>query len=86
MMVVAVSTSPSLMVSRPRVLWEGQYSHGTSSSCGPAGATSSNYDVTPDGQRFLMVRDQDQDAAPKAVNVVLGWGEELKRLTQAKKS
>lgn len=86
MITVAVSMSPTLTVSKPRVLWEGHFSHGTSSSCGPSGATSSNYDVTPDGRRFLMVRDEDQDAAPKAVNVVLGWGEELKRVTQAKKS
>jgi hypothetical protein len=27
------------------------------------GVTSSNYDVTPDGQRFLMVRDDDVDVA-----------------------
>jgi len=86
MMVVDVATSPTLTVSKSRVLWEGHYSHGTSSSCGGPGPTSSNYDVTPDGQRFIMIRDEDQDAVPTTVNVVLGWAEELKRLMQAKKS
>jgi Tol biopolymer transport system component len=86
MMVVDVSTSPTVTLSKPRVLWEGHYSHGTSSSCGGPGPTSSNYDVTPDGQRFIMIRDEDQDAVPTTVNVVLGWAEELKRLMQATKS
>ncbi len=86
MMIVEVSTSPTLTVSKPRVLWEGHYSHGTSSSCGAPGPTSSNYDVTPDGQRFIMIRDEDQDAVPTTVNVVLGWATELKRLVPPKKS
>ncbi|MDQ5871140.1 MAG: protein kinase [Acidobacteriota bacterium] len=86
MMVVDLATSPTLTLSKPRVLWEGHYSLGTSSSCGGPGPTSSNYDVTPDGQRFIMIRDEDQDAVPTTVNVVLGWAEELKRLMQAKKS
>ncbi|MEO8348759.1 MAG: hypothetical protein ABI610_07590, partial [Acidobacteriota bacterium] len=86
MMIVEVSTSPTLTVSKPRVLWEGHYSHGTSASCGAPGPTSSNYDVTPDGQRFIMIRDEDQDAVPTTVNVVLGWATELKRLVPPKKS
>ena len=44
----------------PRLLWEGHYSHGMSSSCGPPGVSSSNYDVTADGQRFLMIKDDDR--------------------------
>jgi len=55
-----------------------------SSSCGPPGLTSSNYDVTPDGQRFLMVNDEDQDSAiSRQVVVVLGWAGELNRLSKA---
>src|SRR6202011_4194647 len=45
MMGVAVSTAPTFTAGRPRELWKGRYSHGMSSSCGPPGATSSNYDV-----------------------------------------
>jgi hypothetical protein len=33
--------------------------------------------VTPDGQRFLMVKD---DAASSRLNVLVNWLEELKRL------
>ncbi|MBZ5619896.1 MAG: hypothetical protein LAQ69_14410 [Acidobacteriia bacterium] len=51
-----------------------------SSSCGGPGPTSSNYDVTADGKRFLMVKDDDQDyATSKQIVVVLGWVDELRR-------
>jgi hypothetical protein len=53
-----------------------------SSSCGPPGATSSNYDVTADGNRFLMIKDDDQDrAASNQIVVVQGWADELRRLS-----
>jgi predicted Ser/Thr protein kinase len=86
MMVVAVSTQPTFRASKPRLLWEGKYSHGMSSSCGMPGTTSANYDVTGDGQRFLMVKDLDQDAISTRIVVVLNFSEELKRLTAAGKS
>jgi hypothetical protein len=81
MMAVAVSTAPTFKAGRPHVLWKGRYSHGMSSSCGPPGATSSNYDVTADGKRFLMVKDDDQDrATSKQIVVALGWADELRRM------
>ena len=81
MMAVAVSIAPTFKAGRPQELWKGHYSHGMSSSCGPPGATSSNYDVTPDGQRFLMIKDDDQDrAVSKQIVVVLGWADELRRM------
>jgi hypothetical protein len=81
MMAVAVSPAPTFTAGRPHELWRGHYSHGMSSSCGPPGATSSNYDVTADGKRFLMVKDDDQDrAASKQIVVVLGWADELRRM------
>ncbi len=78
MMVVSVSTSPAFSASAPRPLWEGTYSRGLGSSCGMPGVGSSNYDVTADGQRFLMVRDDDDISATRIV-VVLNWIEDLKR-------
>ena len=39
--------------------------------------TIPNYDVSPDGQRFVMVKD---DSASGRLNIVLNWTEELKRL------
>ncbi len=82
MMAVSIVTSPALRASAPRVLWEGQYSRGLGSSCGMPGVASSNYDVTPDGQRFLMVRDDD-DVSSTRIVVVLNWVEELKRAAAA---
>jgi Tol biopolymer transport system component len=84
MMVVTVAVQPKLTLSKPRVLWTGNYSHGTSSQCGLAGATSTNYDVTADGERFVMIQEKAGDAVARQVNVVLGWAEELKRAAQAR--
>ena len=55
-----------------------------SSSCGPPGFSSSNYDVTADGKRFLMIKDDDQDSATsKQIIVALAWADELNRLVKA---
>ncbi len=39
-----------------------------------------NYDVTPDGQRFVFVQplEEEGDDRPHHINVVLNWFEELK--------
>lgn len=81
MMAVTVSTAPSFNAGRPQELWNGHRSHGMSSSCGTPGATSSNYDVATDGNRFLMIKDDDQDrATSRQIVVVQGWADELRRL------
>ena len=41
--------------------------------------TFPNYDVTPDGQRFLMLKRSEQEQTATHINVVLNWLEELKR-------
>jgi len=82
---VWAATGPKLTLSKPRVLWEGHYLHGVNSSCGPAGATSSNYDVTSDGEHFVMIDDKTQDVTARQINVVLGWAEELKRAAPVKR-
>jgi serine/threonine-protein kinase len=64
MMVVPVRTNPSLNVGDPKLLFEGNY--------------VSSYDVTADGQRFVMIKPGEQESAQ--INVVLNWFEELKRL------
>ena len=38
-----------------------------------------NYDVTPDGQRFVMVKPSEQELAATQINVVLNWFEDQKR-------
>ena len=37
-----------------------------------------NYAVTPDGQRFLMIKESEEQTATQ-INVVLNWFEELKQ-------
>lgn len=85
MMAVPVSTQPVFRAGKPTQLWQARYSHGMSNSCGMPGATSANYDVTPDGKRFLMIKDVDQDAASTRIVVVLNFAEELKRLERERK-
>ena len=52
------------------------------------GALGLTFDIAPDGQRFLVIRQllrtEDGALAPQ-LKVVLNWGEELKRLAPAKK-
>ena len=72
MMVVDISTQPSFTAGKPRVLFERHYQ--------PTTTTPPNYDVSADGQRFLMLKPvQEEHAAPTQINVVLNWFEELKR-------
>lgn len=64
MMVADVETEPTLTISRPRELFRGQF----------AEIQGKNWDVTPDGRRFLMVR-SDSRTPPKEIVVVLNWRE-----------
>ena len=64
----------------PTKLFDGHYYDGAGTN------VSWQYDVTADGQRFLMIKDSggDQAAAPQNLIVVQNWFEELKRLVPAK--
>lgn len=46
----------------------------------PSDGVGPNYDVTPDGQRFLMIKPEPGSSAPSQIDVVLGWVPELERL------
>jgi Tol biopolymer transport system component len=75
MMVVEVSTrSGDIALSQPRVLFEQRFAFGAAMSI-------ANYDVSPDGQRFVMVKD---DSSSGRLNIVLNWFEELRRLVPMK--
>jgi len=74
MMVVEYQTQPTFGAGKPRLLFEGNYVGGT------GGGAGASYSVSPDGQRFLMLKAPDQaQAALTQINVVLNWFEELKR-------
>jgi Tol biopolymer transport system component len=78
MMAVEIATQPSFTAGKPRVLFERPYL--------PTPVTFPNYDVSPDGQRFLMLKPTEQEAAaPTQINLVLNWFEELKRRVPAEK-
>jgi serine/threonine-protein kinase len=72
MIAVQVTTQPTFTVGRPTMLFAGDY------LASPFPATGVTYDVTPDGRRFLMVKDAPK-AEPTQINVVVNWFEELKR-------
>ena len=46
----------------------------------PGGNPGRTYDVSPDGQRFLMIKAGGANQAPPQIVVVQNWLEELKRL------
>ena len=72
MMAVDIAIQPSFAAGKPRTLFEGPYL--------PTAATIPNYDVSADGQRFLMLKPSEQaQSAPTQINVVLNWFEELKQ-------
>jgi hypothetical protein len=78
MMAVDVKSGRTLDLSKPTVLWEGRYLAGVGSSCGMAGPTSANYDVTADGERFLMIEDRSENVECKLLRVVSNWSTVLK--------
>ena len=73
MMAVDISTQSGFVAGKPKQLFEGHYAMNL--------LARADYDVSPDGQRFLMLKPTEQEqAAPAQINVVLNWTEELKRL------
>jgi serine/threonine-protein kinase len=68
---VPIATTPRFSAGSPRLLFTGPYL-----DSGPL--NSSNYDVSPDGQRFLVVRVGDEERAPRRFHLVQNWFEELK--------
>ena len=72
MMAVDIATEPTFTAGIPRELFKNKYA---------ATMPVRDYDITPDGHRFLMVQGAGQSAeAVTQINVVLNWFEELKRL------
>jgi len=70
MMDVLVTLQPAFSAGKPVVLFEGPWLSGTAMP---------NYDVSPDGKRFLMLKAPDDDQGARQIVVVQNWFEELKR-------
>jgi eukaryotic-like serine/threonine-protein kinase len=72
MMVVDVTTQPGFSAGKSRVLFAGPYLPS------PSGGFRF-YDVSADGQRFLMLKESEQATALTQIVVVQNWFEELKQ-------
>ncbi len=75
MLAVDIATQPTFRGGRPRLLFEGPYEMDPARDFGSA---TPNYDVSLDGERFLMVTGGDSEASSLSITVVLNWFEELK--------
>jgi hypothetical protein len=69
MMTVPIESGPGFQFGNPMRLFSGSYF---------AGVSGRTYDVTPDGQRFLMIKSKATGATNRII-VVENWFEELKR-------
>lgn len=78
MMAVDISTQPTFSAGKPRLLFEGPY--------WVSPGAGIYYSLSPDGQRFLMLKaPEQQQAALTQINVVLNWFEELKAKVPVRK-
>jgi hypothetical protein len=78
MIAVSVSTREEVTLGAPSVLFEGSF------DVDPFNNDATNYDVTEDGQRFVMVRrTTDPGRSRQQLTVVVNWTEELKRAAGA---
>jgi serine/threonine-protein kinase len=73
MMAVEVALDAEPVLEEPVLLFEKRYAFGT-------GLSLPNYDVSGDGQQFLMVK---EDQSGNHLNLVLNWTAELERLAPA---
>lgn len=83
MMSVRVDRGATWSAGVPTKVFEGRYFSGG----GAGGGAGRTYDVSPDGRRFLMIKQgsgSEQAAAPASLIVVLNWFEELKRLVPSR--
>jgi serine/threonine-protein kinase len=73
MMAVSIRPEPTFAAGSPKVLFDGKY---------VAAQSGRTYDVSSDGQRFLMIKDSvsNRTSAPPEIVLVQHWFEELKRL------
>ena len=69
MMAVDYQVQPTFSAGKPHMLFEGSFT--------PSPRSAPDYDVSPDGQRFLMLKAGQQ--SEREISIVLNWPEELKQ-------
>jgi len=60
-----VAVGASLQAGRPQTVFESPFARGS--------IDAANYDVTPDGQRFLMVQNDQQSTSSTMFHVLINW-------------
>jgi serine/threonine-protein kinase len=66
-----IQTEPALEPGKRTVLFEGPFVSGLPGI--------PNYDVSPDGTRFLMLKPGDESGERRSLNIIVNWFEELER-------
>ena len=72
-MSVAIETAPSFSAATPEPLFAGTL----------AESFIPNYDVTRDGQQFVILEPESGESRAQQVNIVLNWFDELERLASS---
>jgi hypothetical protein len=75
MMAVPVSGSREFAAGRAALLFEGRYERPFARP---------NYDIFPDGRRFVMIKGTEQEPRAHRLNAVLNWPLELARRARSK--
>jgi serine/threonine-protein kinase len=72
LMVVDLAAGASFTAGKPRLLFEGQFRNNSANGL-------AEYDVTSDGQKFLMIQESGSQSAVRQLEVVQEWFSELRR-------
>jgi Tol biopolymer transport system component len=75
-MAVRITAQPAFVAERPQEVFAREYAQPV---------LIAPYDVSADGQRFLMLKPAEEEAAGRQIVIVQNWFEELKRLAPAGK-
>jgi Tol biopolymer transport system component len=77
-MSASIEAMPAFVAAKPRLLFEGQFEKGSN-------PFFANYDVARDGQRFLMIKQSEQEILPTEFSVEFHWGDKLRGITPSEK-
>ena len=80
-MAVSVKTDPDFRLEPPRILFRGTY---VASEIKSYPDPSNTWDISPDGRRFLMIKEAGAEGSPRKINIVLNWLDELKQRVPVK--
>jgi len=84
-MAVSVRAGPAFGIESPKSLFRGAY---VPADHAPGILEFSPWDISPDGKRFLMMKEAGPTGkpaeAPRKINIVLNWLEELKQRVPVK--